>query len=62
MYLMINIVCLLILLPNTGSVGTLTPSSGGVSAAATSQHALDQKAEEAKKEGELYGWFLCGFY
>lgn len=50
---MINIVRLVTHLPNTGSVGTLTPSSGGTSAATTGQHAIDQKAEEAKKEGEL---------
>jgi len=40
-------------LPNAGSVGALTSSSGGASVATSAcQPTVDQKSEEAKKEGK----------
>lgn len=53
-YLMINIVNLITYFLNTGSVGTLTSSSGGTNTATAGQHTMDQKAEAAKKEGKLW--------
>lgn len=53
LYFVIDIIILKTYLPNTGSVGALTSSSGGASVATSAcQPTVDQKAEEAKKEGK----------
>lgn len=52
-YFVIDIINVKTYLPNTGSVGALTSSSGGASVATSvCQSTVDQKSEEAKKEGK----------
>ena len=53
LYFVIDIKNVKIYLPNSGSVGALTSSSGGASVATSAcQPTVDQKSEEAKKEGK----------
>jgi hypothetical protein len=52
-YFVINIINVKTYLPNTGTVGTLTSSSGGATVGTSAcQPTVDQKSEEAKKEGK----------
>jgi len=52
-YFVIDIINVKIYLPYAGSVGALTSSSGGASVATSAcQPTVDQKSEEAKKEGK----------
>lgn len=53
LYFVIDIMSVKTCLPNAGSVGALTSSSGGASVATSAcQPTVDQKSEEAKKEGK----------